>query len=63
MSPPTRPTRWPATPARWSPRTWAGLTGQMFTRTTEVFAGNLRGWADGDPPRWAVNAPAFCRGR
>ncbi len=39
------------------------LTGQMFTRTAEVFAGNLRRWADGDPPRWAVNAPAFCRGR
>jgi phosphoglycerate dehydrogenase-like enzyme len=39
------------------------LTEQMFTRTAEVFAANLRRWADGDPPRWAVNAPAFSRGR
>lgn len=58
MSPPTPPTP----PAR-HPRAlvtphvgW--LTEQMFTRTAEVFAGNLRRWADGNPPRWAVNAPA-----
>jgi phosphoglycerate dehydrogenase-like enzyme len=38
------------------------LTEQMFARTAEVFTGNLRRWAAGDPPRWAVNAPAFSRG-
>jgi phosphoglycerate dehydrogenase-like enzyme len=39
------------------------LTEQMFTRTAAVFAGNLRRWADGEAPRWAVNAPAFSRRR
>jgi phosphoglycerate dehydrogenase-like enzyme len=38
-----------------------GLTSVMFRRTAEVFAANLRRWADGGTPRWAVNAPAFCR--
>ena len=58
------PTRRPLVrhPRRSPPRTSAGLT-EMFGRTGEVFAGNLRRWADGEPPRWAVNAPAFCRSR
>jgi len=38
-----------------------GLTSVMFRRTAEVFAANLRRWADGGTPRWAVNAPEFCR--
>ena len=38
-----------------------GLTTVMFCRTGEVFAANLRRWADGGTPRWAVNAPGFCR--
>jgi phosphoglycerate dehydrogenase-like enzyme len=38
-----------------------GLTRTMFTRTGRVFAENLERWAKGEPPRWAVNAPAFCR--
>jgi phosphoglycerate dehydrogenase-like enzyme len=38
-----------------------GLTHVMFRRTAEVFAANLRRWADGGAPRWAVNAPEFCR--
>ncbi len=38
-----------------------GLTTVMFHRTGEVFAANLRRWADGGTPRWAVNAPEFCR--
>ena len=38
-----------------------GLTSVMFRRTAEVFTANLRRWADGGAPRWAVNAPEFCR--
>jgi phosphoglycerate dehydrogenase-like enzyme len=38
-----------------------GLTSVMFRRTAEVFAANLRRWADGGTPRWAVNTPRFCR--
>jgi D-3-phosphoglycerate dehydrogenase len=38
-----------------------GLTRTMFTRTGRVFAENLDRWAKGEPPRWAVNAPKFCR--
>ena len=38
-----------------------GLTTVMFRRTGRVFAANLRRWADGGTPRWAVNAPGFCR--
>jgi phosphoglycerate dehydrogenase-like enzyme len=38
-----------------------GLTDLMFWRTGEVFAANLQRWADGRPPRWAANQPAFCR--
>ena len=38
-----------------------GLTTVMFRRTGRVFAANLRRWADGGTPRWAVNAPEFCR--
>lgn len=38
-----------------------GLTSVMFRRTAEVFTANLRRWADGAAPRWAVNAPGFCR--
>ena len=38
-----------------------GLTTVMFRRTGPVFAANLRRWADGGTPRWAVNAPGFCR--
>ena len=38
-----------------------GLTRTMFTRTGRVFAQNLDRWARGEPPRWAVNSPAFCR--
>jgi phosphoglycerate dehydrogenase-like enzyme len=40
-----------------------GLTSVNFRRTAEVFAANLRRWADGGTPRWAVNAPGFCRWR
>jgi phosphoglycerate dehydrogenase-like enzyme len=39
------------------------LTGLMFQRTGEVFAANLRRWAAGDDPCWAVNTPAFRRSR
>ncbi len=38
-----------------------GLTAVMFHRTAAVLAANLRRWADGAAPRWAVNAPGFCR--
>jgi D-3-phosphoglycerate dehydrogenase len=38
-----------------------GLTRMMFTRTGRVFAENLERWAAGQPPRWAVNAPAAPR--
>jgi phosphoglycerate dehydrogenase-like enzyme len=38
-----------------------GLTRTMFTRTGRVFAENLDRWAKGEPPRWAVNVPKFCR--
>jgi phosphoglycerate dehydrogenase-like enzyme len=38
-----------------------GLTELMFRRTGEAFAANLLRWAAGQPPRWAVNQPAFCR--
>jgi phosphoglycerate dehydrogenase-like enzyme len=40
-----------------------GLTRAMFTRSGRVFAQNLERWAAGEPPRWAVNAPAFRRGQ
>jgi phosphoglycerate dehydrogenase-like enzyme len=39
-----------------------GLTGHMFYRSGELFAGNLRRWAAGEAPRWAVNAPPSLRG-
>jgi len=38
-----------------------GLTRTMFTRTGRVFAQELHRWTRGERPRWAVNAPAFCR--
>ena len=38
-----------------------GLTDLMFRRTGEIFAGNLRRWADGGAPHWAANAPGSCR--
>jgi phosphoglycerate dehydrogenase-like enzyme len=38
-----------------------GVTDVMFRRTGEVLAANLRRWANGAVPHWAVNAPAFCR--
>ena len=38
-----------------------GLTGHMFYRSGELFAGNLWRWA-GEAPRWAVNAPPSLRG-
>jgi phosphoglycerate dehydrogenase-like enzyme len=34
-----------------------GLTDVMFRRTAELFAANLRRWAGGEAPRWAVNSP------
>ena len=39
-----------------------GRTGHMLYRTMlyrggELFAGNLRRWAAGEAPRWAVNTP------
>jgi len=37
------------------------LTGYMFRRSSEVFAGNILRWAAGGEPRWAVNAPASLR--
>jgi phosphoglycerate dehydrogenase-like enzyme len=37
------------------------LTHRMFRRTGEAFAANLRRWAAGAAPRWAVNAPSFRR--
>jgi phosphoglycerate dehydrogenase-like enzyme len=37
------------------------LTGYMFRRSSEVFAGNILRWAAGGEPRWAVNAPASPR--
>ncbi|MGD0937343.1 MAG: hypothetical protein ABR922_22590 [Streptosporangiaceae bacterium] len=39
-----------------------GLTGHMFYRSSELLAGNLRRWAAGEAPRWAVNAPPSLRG-
>jgi phosphoglycerate dehydrogenase-like enzyme len=38
-----------------------GLTRTMFTRTGRVFGQELARWTRGEPPRWAVNSPAFCR--
>jgi phosphoglycerate dehydrogenase-like enzyme len=38
-----------------------GLTRTMFTRTGQVFAAEVDRWERGEPPRYAVNAPAFCR--
>lgn len=38
-----------------------GLTRDMFRRTGEEFAANLKRWANGGVPRWAVNAPPFSR--
>ncbi|HEX9066882.1 MAG TPA: NAD(P)-dependent oxidoreductase [Streptosporangiaceae bacterium] len=35
-----------------------GLTHEMFRRTGEAFAANLRRWAAGQPPWWAANQPA-----
>jgi phosphoglycerate dehydrogenase-like enzyme len=40
-----------------------GLTRTMFTRSGRAFGQNLQRWAAGQPPRWAVNAPAFRRDR
>ncbi|HEY1643673.1 MAG TPA: NAD(P)-dependent oxidoreductase [Streptosporangiaceae bacterium] len=40
-----------------------GLTEVMFRRSSAVFAQNMLRWAAGQEPRWAVNAPAFCRAR
>jgi phosphoglycerate dehydrogenase-like enzyme len=39
------------------------LTERMFRCTGDAFAANLRRWADGGRPQWAVNTPAFCRAR
>jgi hypothetical protein len=33
----------------------------MFRHDGQVFAANLRRWAEGGTPRCAVNSPAFCR--
>jgi phosphoglycerate dehydrogenase-like enzyme len=57
----------PDSPLLRHPRVFAtphagGLTRTMFTRSGRVFAQNLERWAAGDPPRWAVNSPAFRRG-
>ncbi|HEY5988006.1 MAG TPA: NAD(P)-dependent oxidoreductase [Streptosporangiaceae bacterium] len=41
----------------------AGLTTEMFRRTGEAFAASVLQWADGKPPRWPANEPAFCRSR
>ena len=38
-----------------------GITDVMFRRSCEVIGANLQRWVNGTPPRWAVNAPAFCR--
>ena len=35
-----------------------GLTRTALRRGLGLFAENLQRWADGQPPRWAVNAPA-----
>lgn len=58
----------PDSPLLRHPRVFAtphagGLTRTMFTRSARVFAQNLERWAAGQPPRWAVNSPAFRRGR
>jgi phosphoglycerate dehydrogenase-like enzyme len=58
----------PQSPLLRHPRVFAtphagGLTRAMFTRSGRVFAQNLERWAAGEAPRWAVNAPAFHRGR
>jgi phosphoglycerate dehydrogenase-like enzyme len=58
----------PQSPLLHHPRVFAtphagGLTRTMFTRSGRVFAQNLERWAAGEPPRWAVNSPAFRRGR
>jgi phosphoglycerate dehydrogenase-like enzyme len=58
----------PDSPLLRHPRVFAtphagGLTRTMFTRSGRVFAQNLKRWAAGQPPRWAVNSPGFCRGR
>jgi phosphoglycerate dehydrogenase-like enzyme len=37
------------------------LTRVMFRETGALFAANLTRWASGEQPRWAVNAPPFCR--
>jgi phosphoglycerate dehydrogenase-like enzyme len=39
-----------------------GLTDVMFRRSAEAFAANVRRWAAGGRPRWAVNAPVCGRG-
>ena len=38
------------------------FAGHMFFRSGRLFAGNLRRWAAGEAPRWAVNAPPSLRG-
>lgn len=38
-----------------------GVTVDTFDSCGAAFAANLRRWAAGSPPRWAVNAPEFCR--
>jgi hypothetical protein len=43
-------------------RNAGGLTSDMDYRTGELFAGNLRRWAAGEAPRWAVKAPPSLRG-
>ena len=58
----------PDSPLLRHPRVFAtphagGLTRTMFTRSGRVFAQNLQRWAAGQPPRWAVNSPAFRRGQ
>lgn len=35
----------------------AGVTSTMLRRAGALFADNLRRWASGQPPRWAVNTP------
>lgn len=37
------------------------ITRSMFERSAPFFAANLRRWASGAPPRWAVNAPPVPR--
>ena len=39
----------------------AGVTRTVLGRSLKLFAKNLQRWAAGQPPNWAVNAPAHPR--